>query len=120
MNYEKKLRIVNIVFAIVILLTLMAVIGFSYYCQQTTTLPYTDIYFGSLVFALIILPVFIAEADLFFNTIYFIRPKEYRGKFKTILNSILSILSVTTIITVITSLIIFDDIQYLIVYWLKL
>ena len=47
---------------------------------------YAFSFLGIVAFIFMLLPIFIAECDLFFDARYFVQPKSYRDKFKTALN----------------------------------
>ena len=100
MEYKEKIRIVNIVFTVVIILTLLAAVGMFIYGlidmqTQNANLNFEDDkdkfsyafrFMGIVAFIFMLLPIFIAECDLFFDARYFVQPKSYRDKFKTALN----------------------------------
>lgn len=104
MDYKQKERIVNIVFAIIFILTVLAaILLFVYGLIDRNVSEYNfddnkdklDYYFNfgfiSVIFMLI--PIFVFEFDLFFDFRYFVQPKSYRSAFKTVLNAVLCILS---------------------------
>lgn len=131
MEYKEKLHIVNIVFAVVILLTLLAAAGMLIYIMinmqtENANLNFTDDkdkfsyafrFMDIIAFIFMLMPIFISECDLFFNARYFIQPKLYRDKFKTALNILCCVFSIVTIFGFIIftiSGINFEDILF---YW---
>ena len=129
MEYKEKIRIVNIVFTVVIILTLLAAVGMFIYGlidmqTQNANLNFEDDkdkfsyafrFMGIVAFIFMLLPIFISECDFFLDARYFVQPKSYRDKFKTALNILFGIFSVTTILAFIVLTIVginFEDILF--------
>ncbi len=89
MEYKEKIRIVNIVFTVVIILTLLAAVGMFIYGlidmqTQNANLNFEDDrdkfsyafrFMGIVAFIFILLPIIISECDFFLDARYFVHPK---------------------------------------------
>ena len=86
---KNKIRFIDILFRSIIIITLIANIAYLFFLQRQPT---NDDIFGHLFEFLISISmtcmIIITEIEIYFMTKYFLKPKEDRRKYKTVINTI--------------------------------
>lgn len=112
---KKRSRIINITFAVILVLTLLtwaALLIYQFNSLNNMVISEEDKYvsyfysyrFSFILSVLLFLPIILIECDIFFDMRYFIQPKSYRPMIKSILNVIACILSCLTVFSLFPAL----------------